>query len=101
MFPQNVVLNRVGGIVEDDSVDGFPSGSIGCEGSGHLIRFDQPQVELDVRRQSFIVDEDGKCLSVSCARHPQRTELLSQATGFGPSHELRLDPSIGFGILGQ
>ena len=63
MAPQDVVLDRVAVGVEDDAVDGVAGEWIQI-GRGHLVGFDQPQVELDVGGQTRVAGQDGEGLAV-------------------------------------
>ena len=100
MPPQDVILGRVAMAIEHHPING-PIAEAKQAGGRHLVRLNQPEIELDVGRQGRVGGENGKGLAIRGAGHAHRAELFRQADRLGPLHKCQLNAAVGFGVLRQ
>ena len=86
--------------VEHDAVDGVARPHVEI-GRANLVRFDQPQIQLDVGGDARVAGQNRERFTVRGARHPHGAEPFSQSHGLGPTREFLLDATIGLGVRRQ
>ena len=94
---EHVILDRIAPRVKDDPVDGVLRKWIQV-GRTHLVRFDQSQIQLDVRQQRRIACENREGLAVGrpCGAHG--AQFFGETDGSGPLHEGQFDLPVGLRI---